>query len=140
MNILRLVLLLTLALPPSAPAGELMEIRLIAGGETLSAILEDNPTSRDFARMLPVTLTMKDYNGTEKIGDPPRTLSTKEAADGFDPSIGDITLYAPWGNLAIFYRDFPWSSGLIPLGRITSGVEKLAALRGNFEMTFEQAR
>lgn len=140
MNILKFVLLLTLALPLSAPAGELMEIRLIIAGETLSAILEDNPTSRDFARMLPVTLTMQDYNGTEKIGDPPRTLSTKEAADGFDPSIGDITLYAPWGNLAIFYRDFPWSRGLIPLGRITSGVEKLAALRGNFKVTFEQAR
>lgn len=140
MNILKFVLLLTLAFPLSAPAGELMEIRLIVGEETLFAILEDNPTSRDFARMLPVTLTMKDYNGTEKIGDPPHALSTEEAADGFDPSIGDITLYAPWGNLAIFYRDFPWSRGLIPLGRITSGVEKLAALRGNFEVTFEQAR
>lgn len=140
MKILRLALLLTLALPHPAPAGEVMEIRLIVGGETLSAILEDNPTSRDFARMLPVTLTMKDYSGTEKIGDPPRTLSTKEAPDGFDPSIGDITLYAPWGNLAIFYRDFSWSRGLIPLGRITSGMEKLAALHGDFEVTFEQVR
>lgn len=81
---------------------------------------------------------MKDYNGTEKIGDPPRALFTKGAMDGFDPSIGEITLSAPWGNLAIFYRDFPWSRGLIPLGRITSGVEKLAALRGNFEVTFER--
>lgn len=40
----------------------------------------------------------------------------------------------------MFYRDFPCSGGLIPLGRITSGVEKLAVLRGNFEANFEQAR
>ena len=48
--------------------------------------------------------------------------------------------YTPWGNVAMFYRDFPCSGGLIPLGRITSGVENLAVLRGNFEANFEQAR
>lgn len=140
MKILRLVFLLTFVLPYHATADELMKIRLIIGGETLSAILEDNPTSRDFARMLPVTLTMRDYNGTEKIGDLPRKLSTKEAPDGFDPSAGDITLYAPWGNMAVFYRDFSWSKGLIPLGRITSDIEKFPNLHGDFEVTFEQAR
>lgn len=141
-NIFRLLLLLTLAaaLPHPTLAGEQMEIRLIVGGETLSAMLEDNPTSRDFMRMLPVTLTMKDYSGTEKIGNPPRKLSTKGAPDGFDPAVGDITLYAPWGNIAIFYREGSWSRGLISLGRITSGMEKLAAMHGDFEITFEQAR
>ena len=141
-TIFRLLLLLTLAaaLPHPTLAGEQMEIRLIVGGETLSAMLEDNPTSRDFMRMLPVTLTMKDYSGTEKIGNPPRKLSTKGAPDGFDPAVGDITLYAPWGNIAIFYREGSWSRGLISLGRITSGMEKLAAMHGDFEITFEQAR
>ena len=91
-------------------------------------------------RILPVTLRMRDYNGAEKIVDPPRKLSTAGAPDGFAPSSGDITLYAPWGNIAIFYRDSSWSRGLIPLGRVTSGMEKLAALHGDFEVTFEQAR
>lgn len=36
--------------------------------------------------------------------------------DGVDPDVGDITYYAPWGNLAIFYRDFGYSRGLIKLG------------------------
>lgn len=140
-TVFQLALLLTLAAaPPSTLAGGQMEIRLRAGGETMSAVLEDNPASRDFMRMLPVTLRMKDYNGTEKIGDPPRKLSTQGAPDGYDPSPGDMALYAPWGNIAIFYRDFPWSRGLIPLGRITSGMEKLAAMHGDFEVAFEQAR
>ena len=139
---LRLALLLVFAaaFPQSSPAGEQMEIRLIVGGESLPAILEDNPTSRDFAKMLPLTLTMRDYNGTEKIGNPPRKLSTEGAPDAFAPSVGDITLYAPWGNLAIFYRDFSRSRGLISLGRVTSGMEKLTARKGDFEVTFERAR
>jgi hypothetical protein len=41
--------------------------------------------------------------------------------------VGDITYYAPWGNLAIFYRDFGYSSGLVSLGRIESGIEALSA-------------
>jgi len=44
--------------------------------------------------------------------------------------VGDITYYAPWGNLAIFYRDFDYSRGLVRLGRIDSGIEALAATSG----------
>ena len=47
-----------------------MRIRLIVDGETLPAVLEDNPAGRDFLSMLPLTLTVKDYNGTEKNRQP----------------------------------------------------------------------
>jgi hypothetical protein len=70
-------------------------------------------------------LTFKDYAATEKVSDLPRRLSTKGAPPGSDPSIGDIAYYAPWGNLAVFYRDFGYSDGLIKLGTIHSGVEVL---------------
>lgn len=123
-----------------ALAGETMEIRLIVDGEALPAILEDNPTSRDLASMLPLTIRMSDYNRTEKTGKLPRALSTEGAPDGFDPSVGDIALYAPWGTLVLYYRDFVWSRGLIPLGRISSGVDRLAAQSGDFDVTFERAR
>ena len=41
--------------------------------------------------------------------------------------VGDITYYAPWGNLAIFYRDQPYARGLVSLGRIESGIDALKA-------------
>ena len=40
-------------------------------------------------------------------------------------SIGDITNYSPWGSLAVFYRDFSYSNGLVKPGAIDSGVEAL---------------
>ena len=52
------------------------------------------------------------------------------------PSIGDIAYYAPWGNLAIFYRDFPYSPGLIKLGVIDTGGEALGQ-RGPLRATIE---
>jgi len=38
--------------------------------------LEDNATTRDFVALLPLTLTLRDYNRTEKISDLPKKLST----------------------------------------------------------------
>lgn len=37
--------------------------------------------------------------------------------------MGDLTYYAPWGNLALFYRDFGYANGLIKLGHIDDGIE-----------------
>ena len=114
-----------------------MKIRLTFDGKTVEATLLDNATARDLLSMLPMTLTLEDYNSTEKIGYPPRKLSTAGAPAGVDPSIGDIAYYAPWGNLAIFYKDFGYSQGLIGLGRIDSGIEALN-VPGSLKVTIDR--
>jgi hypothetical protein len=116
------------AKPPAellAQGTNTMKIRLTINGKAMTATLIDNATARDFLSLLPMTLTLDDYAATEKISYLPRKLSTAGAPAGCDPSVGDITYYAPWGNLAIFYRDFGYSRGLIQLGRIESGIEAL---------------
>ena len=40
-------------------------------------------------------------------------------------SNSDLTYYAPWGNFAIFYKDFRYSAGLIRLGRFDAGMEAI---------------
>lgn len=130
---------LAVCLPQAVQAGEKTKIWLRVGEADIPAFLEDNAATRDFLQMLPLTLTMKDFNGTEKIGDLPHRLSTEGAPGGFEPAAGELAFYAPWGNLAIFYRDYSWSSGLIFLGRIASGLETLAAMPGDFTMTVERA-
>ena len=102
-----------------------MKIKITVGKKIIAGILYDNAASRDFAAMLPLELNLQDYNSTEKISNLPKNLSAKDAPAGFDPSIGDITYYAPWGNLAVFYKDFSYSNGLISLGKITNGIEAL---------------
>jgi len=95
-----------------------MKIRLIIDGRPVSATLLDNPTARDFFSLLPITLTLEDYAGTEKIAYLARKLTEQDAPAGLDPAVGDITYYAPWGNIALFYRDFGYAKGLIKLGNI----------------------
>lgn len=98
---------------------------ITVGTTVLTATLADNPTARDFAALLPLTLTLRDYAGTEKISDLPRKLATTDALTGYQPAAGDLTYYAPWGNLALFYQDFSYSNGLILLGRLDAGWEAL---------------
>src|SRR5438128_8083223 len=100
-----------------------MKISIRTQHKVITATLADNSTSRDFVSLLPITLTLKDYAATEKISDLPRRLSTEGAPPGSDPSVGDIAYYSPWGNLARFYRDSGYASGLVKLGEFDSGVE-----------------
>ena len=114
-----------------------VKLKITVDDRILPATMLNNETSRDFISLLPLTLTLKDYAGTEKISDLPKRLSTQSAPSGSDPSVGDIAYYSPWGNLAIFYKDFGYSSGLIILGRIETGIEKLESMDGDFKVTIE---
>jgi hypothetical protein len=117
-------------------ATKTMKIRIDIDGRIVTATLDDSPTARDFVALLPLELTLEDYNATEKISDLPRRLSTEGAPRGVDPSVADITYYAPWGNLALFYKDFRHSDGLILLGKLDAGAEALSAT-GALEVTIE---
>ncbi|CCH07538.1 cyclophilin-like fold protein [Achromobacter xylosoxidans] len=104
-----------------------MNIQLTVNGQVLSATLEDSAAARDFLALLPLTLDLEDYAATEKIAQLPKKLSTAGTPEGMTPSIGDITYYAPWGNLAIFYEGFRYSAGLVKLGRIDGDIQVLRA-------------
>lgn len=106
--------------------GETMKIQLEINGHHLQATLDDTPSGRDFYALLPLILNVEEYAATETIGYLPRKLTTQGAPVGIDPQIGDITYYAPWGNLALFHHDFGYSKGLIRLGQIDSAPEAIS--------------
>lgn len=121
---------------PTTQPTTIMKISLKLQDKTLTATLCDTPTARHFASMLPLTLTLADYSKTEKISDLPNKLTNEGAPAGADPSVGDIAYYAPWGNLALFYKDFGYSNGLIILGKLDSGAEALN-VPGSVKVTIE---
>jgi hypothetical protein len=122
---------------PATEQVKTMKIRLKLDNTTLNATLDDNATSRDFISLLPLTLTLKDHAQTEKVSDLPRKLSTQGAPAGHDPGVNEIAYYAPWGNLAMYYKDFEYSSGLVKLGKFDSGSEALKR-PGPMQVTIER--
>ena len=120
-----------------SPQTEMRVLATFAGGEA-EILLADNATSRSFWQQLPLTLTFEDFAGEEKIAYPPAALSQEGAATGYDPAVGDITCYGPWGNIAIFYEDHSYSEGLIPMGTVVSGLADLSAMTEDFTVTLTQ--
>ena len=114
-----------------------MNIRVTINGTAFTGTLGDNPTAKDLLSLLPLTVTLEDYAATEKITYLPKNLSTARSPAGSKPSVGDIAYYAPWGNLALFYKEAAYARGLVPLGRLESGVEALRE-RGPLKATIER--
>ncbi len=81
--------------------------------------------------LLPLTLMLSDFHGTEKIADLPSRLDTSDSPASAAAEAGDIAYYAPWGNLAIFIRDFEPSPGLVILGRMEGSLELLTRPDGD---------
>ncbi|MGW4624898.1 cyclophilin-like fold protein [Streptomyces rubiginosohelvolus] len=125
------------ASPTGSDRSTEMDIRVTIDGQEVEATLNDSPAARDLASLLPLTLDLEDFHGTERIADPPRKLTTENAPEPQAPKTGDLTYYAPWGNLAIFYKDGPSaSSDLLILGHIDADAEVLS---GADRITIEAA-
>ena len=124
---------------PDAPGVSPLNVNIAVGDRTITATMEDNTAARDFLSRLPLEVTLNDYNNTtEKIFYPSPALTTDGTARGCAPVSGDITIYAPWGNVAIFCKSWPQSNDLIKIGHIDGdGIEALR-VAGDVRVKFER--
>ena len=100
---------------------------------------EDNAAAQDFLSRLPLEVPLNDYNNiTEKIFYPSPALTTTGVTRGCAPVPGDITIYVPWNNVAIFCKSGSQSNDLIKIGRIDGdGIDALN-VPGNVAVKFER--
>jgi hypothetical protein len=97
---------------------------------------EDNPAVRDFLSMLPMTLTVEEFAGREKISYLPRELRHR-GSRGSDPKSGDLIYFVPWGNVGFYYNadGIGYSDDTIHLGTYDGSLNQLERLEG--EVTVE---
>ena len=119
----------------TAPSGPLVRLTF-EGGEAIVR-LNDHAAAQSFAAKLPMTQTFEDFNDIEKICRLPEELTTEGVGSGVDPSVADVTLYAPWNTLVFYYEDYGFDEDLIPMGRVESGMELLTAMGDKFEVRME---
>ncbi len=91
----------------------------------------DSPAVRDFLSMLPLSLTLEEHAGREKIGTLPRAL-TLDGSPGSDPEDGDLIYFVPWGNLGFYYNaeGIGYSDQTLHIGTYEASLEQLEALEG----------
>lgn len=90
-----------------------MKMNVEIGGKSFIATLEDNDATRELIDMMkeaPISISMRDYSGFEKVGSLGRSLTTDNHQT--TTSAGDIVLYN--GNqIVMFYGSNSWSYTMI---------------------------
>jgi hypothetical protein len=125
---------------PGQEGAQRVTLHIAIGSESMTATLEDNPTARDFAALLPLTVTLREFSPAEKVsGALPRRLSEEGAPATDAGAVGDIAYYAPWGNIAFYRGRGPDAAGVIKIARITSGMEALQHT-GQVRVTISRAK
>jgi hypothetical protein len=126
-------------MPTSQPATRETPIRVITGNTVLTGRLWDNATARDLIAQLPLTLTFRDFNSVEKIGQLPQRLSMDGVPAGDDPSPHDIGYYAPSGDLVFYYNDVGYFTGIVRIGQFDGTIDAISSQTGDFTARIELA-
>jgi hypothetical protein len=117
-----------------------MPIQISFGDTELAARLLDNPTARDLAAQLPLTLTFRDHNHVEKTAPLPRPLSVDGAPAGHDPAAGDIGYWAPGRDFVLYYDDdAPYFEGIVRIGKFNGDTEAIKRLPDASRVTITRA-
>ena len=104
-------------------------------GKNFSVTLEDNPTARAFAEMLPLEVEMNELNGNEKFFYLDKNLPSDSVRVKQIHS-GDLMLFGS-DCVVIFYKDFTTGYSYTRLGRIDNpaDLEKIFGA-GNVRVNF----
>ena len=106
------------------------KINITVDGQTMSATLADNVATKALVEKLsdgPITITMNNYGGFEKVGALPWSLPSADTQITTRP--GDIMLYNS-NNIVIFYGQNSWA--YTPLGVLeTSDSSEISSFVGN---------
>ena len=116
-----------------------VRITIKSGNNATVFELNDSQASKDLLAQLPLRIKVEDYSDNEKIFYPPKKLGVAGTPLA-DAKTGTLAYYAPWGDVAVFYRNFGSATGLYELGHVVSGGENLSAMSGIIEIDIALSR
>ncbi|MBW1654544.1 cyclophilin-like fold protein [Flavobacterium quisquiliarum] len=102
---------------------QIQKLKITTGENLLYAQLTDNQTTKDFIKLLPLTLNMGDLGNREKYSGISSELSTKGKVQNTFKK-GDVA-YWLGGGIAVFYNQdgHEIKAGLVVLAEIEKGIE-----------------
>lgn len=116
-----------------------MKVKMSFNNNEVIINMYDNPASDQVIALLPAEFQFSDFAGEEKITNFPKPLSLDNAPRGMVATAGKMFIYAPWGNMGIFYKDHghTMDKSLIPLGEVEIGLEYLKSQKTDFKAKLE---
>jgi hypothetical protein len=114
---------------------------LSVDGGIAAATLDDTSAAREFARMLPLRLTLHDPMGQAKSGKLPNRISAVGPERVADLDVGGIYYWPPNGAIAVVYDDLGQSvppPGAVRLASVGSGLGVIASAGNQFTVWIDR--
>ncbi len=108
-----------------------MQVKITSQGHTATFQLYDTAAAKEFFNQLPLTLDLENFRDAQWMFYPPEKLKVTPREAYHDGKKGELSYYAPWGDVFMLYKDFYASDEMHRLGINQNGIEKIAGMSGS---------
>lgn len=108
-----------------------LTVEIVSQGEKATFQLYETVAAKELYDQLPLTLDLTNFRDAQWMFYPPRKLNVKANEAYHDGKKGELSYYAPWGDVFMLYKDFYAGDEMHRLGIGISGVDDIAAMSGS---------
>ena len=106
------------------------KIQISAQGNTAVFQLYDTVAAKELYQQLPLELELSNFRQAQWMFFPPKKLNVTADEAYHDGKKGELSYYAPWGDVFMLYTDFYANDHMHRLGVVVSGVNSIAPMSG----------
>lgn len=117
-----------------------LSVRITCGDQSAVFQLYDTEAARGLYEQLPLELEAENFGQAQWMFYPPEKLAVTDEEAYHDGKKGELSYYAPWGDVFILYEDFHSGDEMHRLGICTEGLDCLAEMSGTLLIEREDAQ
>jgi hypothetical protein len=108
-----------------------MQVKITSMGNTAIFRLYDTGAAKEFYDQLPLKLDLTNFRDAQWMFYPPKKLSVTAREAYHDGKKGELSYYAPWGDVFMLYKDFYAGDEMHRLGINLTGIEEIEGMSGS---------
>ena len=105
-----------------------MQVKITSQGHTAIFQLYETVAAKEFYDQLPLTLELTNFRDAQWMFYPPEKLNVTAREAYHDGKKGELSYYAPWGDVFMLYKDFYAGDDMHRLGISVTGIEEIAKM------------
>ena len=108
-----------------------MQVKISSQGHTATFQLYDTIAAKELSDQLPLKLDLTNFRDAQWMFYPPKKLQVTAREAYHDGKKGELSYYAPWGDVFMLYKDFYAGDEMHRLGINLTGIDEIAGMSGN---------
>ena len=106
------------------------QIKITSQGQMAIFRLYDTAAAKELYEQLPLELELTNFRDAQWMFYPPERLGVTEREAYHDGKKGELSYYAPWGDVFMLYQDFYAGDEMHRLGIGVAGIDQIAEMSG----------